>query len=1395
MKYLFLFLLVTSGNAVGQTLLTRPFVTASPDDTYAGTLRFLVVDGTAAGETPKEVSTLLVSDLITGVTGAETNVTGNATIDITGTGAAATPYVVGLNVSGALDSDAGNLINVGPNGRIFLELSDIAAVDTDTQDLSLATNTLSLVDGGSVSLAGYLDNTDAQDLTLSGNTLSLTGDGTSVSLAAYLQDLGLSGDVLSLTGDGTTVDLSSYTQDLSLSTDTLSLSDDGTPVDLSGYTQDLTLSGNTLSLSDDATTVDLSGYLDNTDAQDLTIAANTLSLGGDATTVDLSGYLDNTDAQDLTIAANVLSLSGDATTVSLTTYIQDLSLATNTLSLSGDSTTVDLSSYAGGSDNLGNHTATTTLNLAGNGISSGGATTVASLTVSNLPTLDNAEDNLLARKADGTLRRVSALSLDQDLSLATNTLSLTGDGTPVDLSAYLDNTDAQDLTIAANTLSLGGDATAVDLSGYLDANTWSANAATQDVQMGGFDFDGAGVFQGTGATLSSVTGLKLSTSPTIDNTETEILVRDTGTGIIQLREVSSLPSGGGGGGAINFVLSDPDALFDIASLPSTPVGSTTGSSDTSIAVENYSNAVATFTKTGASWSLSSWSQKDVLSFRDAGGVEGTGLSLGNQRANWALLKVLEGVQDTAQIPIYFDAGDWEFAPTIPAVVDINNPWLSDHIEWDAGITAFRGAGMNESRLHFPNRDYYFFLRQRSWDCSLSIEDLSLVTSVYNQSFTASATTDRITAAGHAFPKNSTYAKFSTTGTLPAPLDNDTQSSKDRVKVIAPDTNTFFVAAWLTPVRAFTSGDVTAATDVITIASHGYANGDLVVLETSAADPPAGLSADTRYYVVGVSGNDFKLEATLGGGAIDITDGGTGNHTLMEVIDLTDAGSGTHTIWEIGERSWLSAGYHIGAASGSGLDTGIDSIDVHYKNVAFHYIGAFSKVSSDSAVNLLMENCEVINNTGVPITSYGNRTGTEGTDWTRPWVRVEGSAFHGGAELGGAPFGNHFMYFHAQADVIVSGNHIEGCYNIAVQFQTSSLAGVNPGSHVIAGNYFENNEQHVITAGSKDDQSRIRITGNTFDGGGQIGIRADCDFVGNTLIVERTPAFAMVDDNTDDTLRDFHLNVVGNTFLIRAVSGANAVFSLSRDGAHSVNFAENIIKRDAVLSGASQVFIGQAGSAASGDLADFYFHDNVYDIDGTGGWLGWFLYSGHYRFENEHVDSLEALALTVEAGAGGTIRVDNCEFQMEDEPTAQRAALAITHTGWTFSGKGNHFHDASYIDNDSAENHLLEFGDGRNPTSITAAATVYPDASYTQHVVTGTTTIDTITVGVTGNEAVDGGAAATNYEDVWTGAIMLIVPDTLTLSGAGNIANGPYTATGAEALTLIRQDDDTWLIAE
>lgn len=72
--------------------------------------------------------------------------------------------------------------------------------------------------------------------------------------------------------------------------------------------------------------------------------------------------------------------------------------------------------------------------------------------------------------------------------------------------------------------------------------------------------------------------------------------------------------------------------------------------------------------------------------------------------------------------------------------------------------------------------------------------------------------------------------------------------------------------------------VDAATDVVTSNAHGLSDGDLIFV-SSGTTLPAGLSASTNYYVTQVTTNTFKLQANLGGPIVDITDAGTGTHTL------------------------------------------------------------------------------------------------------------------------------------------------------------------------------------------------------------------------------------------------------------------------------------------------------------------------------------------------------------------------------------------------------------------------------------------------------------------------------------------------------------------------------------
>ena len=91
---------------------------------------------------------------------------------------------------------AANILTIGITGGAS-EAVDLSSLDnpgTDDQQLTLAANTLTLEDGGSVDLSGYLDNTDEQFLgyALNGNELTLlitNGNIVQIDLSPILQPL------------------------------------------------------------------------------------------------------------------------------------------------------------------------------------------------------------------------------------------------------------------------------------------------------------------------------------------------------------------------------------------------------------------------------------------------------------------------------------------------------------------------------------------------------------------------------------------------------------------------------------------------------------------------------------------------------------------------------------------------------------------------------------------------------------------------------------------------------------------------------------------------------------------------------------------------------------------------------------------------------------------------------------------------------------------------------------------------------------------------------------------------------------------------------------------------------------------------------------------------------
>ena len=398
----------------------------------------------------------------------------------------------------AADVDTDTVLNeaqvdayIANNGYLTSEVD--GSTSNELQDLTFSSNTLGLTSSGvSFSLAAYLDNTDAQDMTLVGNTLALTGDGTSVSLASYLdntdsQSIALNSNIISISGNASTIDLSAYLDD----TDT--------------DTQDLSLATNTLTLVAGGS-VSLASYLDNTDSQDLSLATNTLSLSGDGTTVDLSAYLDNTDNQNLFLTINTdngtdpvadgasdtlnfisgsgVTITGDSTTDTLTVAsVLGASIDSSSEIVDGTIANIDLVNSAitisagaglttGGSVSLGG---SVTVDIgAGNGITVNANDIAVDLTVatdalsattlsgSGLEALGTGL-TLIQGCGDGQLLKWNETTdvwgcgndIDtdtdaQDLTLVTNTLSLTNDGTSVSLAAYLDNTDSQNLFLTYN---------------------------------------------------------------------------------------------------------------------------------------------------------------------------------------------------------------------------------------------------------------------------------------------------------------------------------------------------------------------------------------------------------------------------------------------------------------------------------------------------------------------------------------------------------------------------------------------------------------------------------------------------------------------------------------------------------------------------------------------------------------------------------------------------------------------------------------------------------------------------------------------------------------------------------------------------------------------------------
>jgi len=105
---------------------------------------------------------------------------------------------------------------------------------------------------------------------------------------------------------------------------------------------------------------------------------------------------------------------------------------------------------------------------------------------------------------------------------------------------------------------------------------------------------------------------------------------------------------------------------------------------------------------------------------------------------------------------------------------------------------------------------------------------------------------------------------------------------DQIVTYSPVTNASIVptaTGW--PVANACTMDI--STDYVTLAGHGYTNAEKVIFN-STGTLPTGLVDGTTYYVRDKTTDTFKVEASVGGGAIDLTGANGSGHTAKQPLD-------------------------------------------------------------------------------------------------------------------------------------------------------------------------------------------------------------------------------------------------------------------------------------------------------------------------------------------------------------------------------------------------------------------------------------------------------------------------------------------------------------------------------
>lgn len=123
----------------------------------------------------------------------------------------------------------------------------------------------------------------------------------------------------------------------------------------------------------------------------------------------------------------------------------------------------------------------------------------------------------------------------------------------------------------------------------------------------------------------------------------------------------------------------------------------------------------------------------------------------------------------------------------------------------------------------------------------------------------------------------------------ADADIATLGSQAKVKIYTASLATLLATFTLGTTPSPLTVTVDAGTDIFTATAHGFGLGNPLRFTTTTT-LPAPLALNTTYYARDITANTFKVSLTPTGTAIDITDTGTGTHTVQgQAYNVSSAG--------------------------------------------------------------------------------------------------------------------------------------------------------------------------------------------------------------------------------------------------------------------------------------------------------------------------------------------------------------------------------------------------------------------------------------------------------------------------------------------------------------------------